>query len=438
MGKSTLFNRLSGRRQAITNDRPGVTRDCITVEVEWGGRRFTLMDTGGFVPHSTDSMETAIREQAESAVVQADIVLLLCDGRSGPTDSDAALAGVLRRSQVPALAVVNKLDNPEQEHTAIGDFFALGLGTPIAVSAATGRLSGDLLDTVVARIEVVGCQDKAEASTAIRLVLAGRPNVGKSTLMNRLSGFRVSIVHETPGTTRDTTDFRIHWRGHDFLLMDTAGLRRRTRVEDDIEYYSSLRATNSIAVADVTLALVDAVEGATAQDARIMTQIVESGSGMVVAVNKWDAVEGPKDISEFTQRLQDRFPFLRDFPVVVLSALTGSRVSRCLETSARVFDNRRSRVATARLNKLIQSVEDRVMPSSGGREIKILYATQQRAAPPTFVIFANHPELVSDSYRRHVEKSLRNEFGFEGAPLRLYWRARTSRGGQHSGSVSKR
>jgi GTP-binding protein len=425
VGKSTLFNRLAGRRQAITDDHPGITRDCIAVEVEWNGCRFSLMDTGGFVPFSKDAIESAVREQAELAVEQADIVMLVCDATSGATATDCEVAEVLRRNGVESLPVVNKLDSPGQEEALLGDFFSLGLGTPIPVSAASGRLSGDLLDLLTARFEVPeATSGSGEEADAIRVVLAGRPNVGKSTLMNRLAGSRVSIVHQRPGTTRDTTEIRIHWGGRRFLLMDTAGVRRRRRIDDRVEYYSSLRAARAIEQTDVTLAIIDAAEGVTTQDARIMSKIVDSGSGMAVAINKWDVVDYPKDAGQFANSIRDRYPFLRDFPVVVLSALTGSRVSRCLETAASVFDSRRRRVPTARLNRLLGQVTAKSAARGSGRAVKILYATQQAISPPSFVVFADHPELVSDSYSRNLEKSLREEFDFKGSPLRIFWRSR--------------
>ena len=425
VGKSTLFNRLSGRRQAITHDHPGITRDCISVEVEWNGYRFTLIDTGGFVPFSKDVIEAAVRAQTERAVEQADIVLLLCDATEGATAADCEIAEVLRRNRVESLAVVNKLDHPGQEDSFLGDFFSLGLGTPIPVSAASGRLSGDLLDRLTARFESVERPAKAlKEEEAIRVVLAGRPNVGKSTLMNRLAGSRVSIVNDLPGTTRDTTDIGIQWGARRFLLMDTAGVRRRPRIAEPVEYYSSLRVSRAINQADVTLAMIDAREGITVQDARIMSRILDSGSGMAVAVNKWDVVDSPKDAGKFADNIRDRYSFLRDYPVVVLSALTGNRVARCLETAAAVFDSRRRRVPTARLNRFLRQVRGKSAARGSSHAVSILYATQQSVSPPSFVVFADHPELVSDSYSRHLEKSLREEFDFEGSPLRISWRSR--------------
>ena len=428
VGKSTLFNRLAGRRQAITDDLPGITRDCLAVEVEWNGCRFTLMDTGGFVPFSRDAILSAVREQTERAVGQADFVMLVCDATAGATATDSEVAGVLRRSGVESLVVVNKLDHPGQEDSLLGDFYRLGLGAPIPVSAASGRLSGDLLDSLTGRFEARGSAVKAkDEAHAIRVVLAGRPNVGKSTLINRLAGSRVSIVHDRPGTTRDTTEIPIQWEGRRFLLMDTAGVRRRRRIDDPVEYYCSLRTTRAIEQADVTLAMIDAVEGVTTQDARTMSRILEFGSGMVVVVNKWDVIDFPKDSGKFTNSIRGQYPFLRHFPVVVLSALTGSRVSRCLKTAVAVFDSRRRRVPTARLNRHLRQVANSVVRRSG-RAVNILYATQQSVSPPSFVVFADHPELVSDSYSRHLENSLRDAFDFEGSPVRIFWRGRQRKG----------
>ena len=314
VGKSTLFNRLAGRRKAITDDLPGITRDCITVEVEWNGCRFTLMDTGGFVPFSKDEVESEVRAQAERAVQQADVVMLVCDATAGATATDCEVAELLRRNHAESLAVVNKLDHPGHEASLLGDFFSLGLGAPIPVSAASGRLSGNLLDLLTARFDDLEKPPEAgEEADAIRVVLAGRPNVGKSTLMNRLAGSRVSIVHHLPGTTRDTTDIRIHWRGRRFLLMDTAGVRRRRKIDDPVEYYSSLRAGLAIERADVTLAMIDAVQGVTTQDARIMSKILDSGSGMAVAVNKWDVAEPPKGRRTVRKQHPRSIPFPAGF-----------------------------------------------------------------------------------------------------------------------------
>ncbi|MFH1566530.1 MAG: ribosome biogenesis GTPase Der [Gemmatimonadota bacterium] len=428
VGKSTLFNRLVGSRRSITDDRPGVTRDRVYLETEWSGRRFTLVDTGGYVAGSSDAIESAVRQQAELALEEADLVLFLCDAGTGLTGLDREVAELLRRRECPCLLVVNKMDHPNQQRYE-GEFYQLGLGDPIPVSAATGRRSGDLLDAVVTRLDALGVAWEVEPGEVIRVAIIGRPNVGKSTLVNRLAGSQVSIVSEQPGTTRDTTGFRLTWQGRRFAIMDTAGLRRRARVEDPVEYYSVLRAGDSIQEADVVLVLVDGVEGLTTQDARIMRQVVDAGRGMVVAVNKWDLADrAGRAAEEFRQQLHDRLPFLGDYPILFVSALTGRRVARCMEGIARVHDNWRRRVSTSRLNQCIEAAGRHLAPSSGGRDLRLLYATQHGVAPPTFVVFCSRPDQVGDSYRRYLENALRKEFGFEGAPLRLHWRSRRSSG----------
>jgi GTPase len=428
VGKSTLFNRLVQARWAITDDRPGVTRDRIYATTEWQGRRLTLVDTGGYVPHGQDSMEAAVRAQAEVAVAEADVVLLICDVRAGLTDLDRELAHLLRQGQVTCIVVANKADTPEAA-LEVDDFRRLGLGEPFAVSAATGRRSGDLLEVVLARLgEGAEVAATATGNEPIKVVLAGRPNVGKSTLVNRLAGEEVSIVHDAPGTTRDTTSIRVRWQNRTFEILDTAGLRRRSRVEDAVEYYSSRRATDTIEAADVVIALIDAVEGWTVQDARIIGQAIDAGRGLVVAVSKWDLVAGGARTSEeFADGLRDRFPFLVDYPVVSVSGLTGKRVHRLLEWAAKVQDNRYRRIQTARLNEFLERVTRQQPPASAGAEIRFFYATQRGVAPPAFIVFTNHPELVHSSYLRLLEKRLREEYDLVGTPVRFLLRGRESR-----------
>jgi len=423
VGKSTLFNRLLGARRAITDDRPGVTRDCLYAEAEWNGRRFTLVDTGGYVPHSKDAIEAAIRVQVEQAMAEADVILLLCEAASGVTDMDRQVAELLRRRQGDCLLVVNKVDNPERP-SALEEFYGLGLGEPLPVSAATGRRSGDLLDALVQALgERQGASEAEEE--LIRLTLTGRPNVGKSTLINRLADHQVSIVDARPGTTRDTTSIRLEWGGRDFLLMDTAGLRQRARVDDPLEYYSGRRAAGAIERADVAIVLLDAAEGMTFQDARIMDQVMAAGRGLVVVANKWDRAEAEgKKAGEFSLACRTRFPFLADYPLLFISGLTGARAWTCMEEAVRVWENRRLRVSTSRLNRFLEPVWTHSPPSGAGREIRLFYAVQQGMAPPTFAIFADRPELVPETYRRFLEKNLRQEFGFAGTPLRILFRSR--------------
>ncbi len=438
VGKSTFFNRVTGTRQAITDDRPGVTRDRIHAVAEWSGNRFTLIDTGGYVPGSRDEIEGSVRRQAEHALEEADIVLFVCEASSGATGEDREVADLLRRRGTPCLLVVNKVDHPDVERYDLGEFYGLGLGEPYVVSAANGRRSGDLLDALVDRFDSANPPALPE-DDAVRIVLAGRPNVGKSTLINRLSGQEVSIVHDVPGTTRDATDVSLKSGGRSFVLVDTAGMRRRSKVDDPVEYYSTLRASYSIERCDVAIVLIDAIEGATAQDARIMGHAMELGKGVVVAVNKWDlmtAREDPVGIDTYRDDLRHRYPFLTNYPILVLSALTGSRTSRCFDEAARVHDRARTRIATSQLNRWVESATKRLPPTGAGREIKIHYVTQSAVGPPTFLVFATRPDLVGEAYRRHLERSLRETFEFEGTPVRLHWRhsrPRRTRGSRADG-----
>ncbi|HCL31266.1 MAG TPA: ribosome biogenesis GTPase Der [Candidatus Latescibacteria bacterium] len=431
VGKSTFFNRISGTRKAITDDRPGVTRDRIHAVAQWLGHRFTLVDTGGYVPGSKDEIEGSIRRQAEHALEAADIVLFMCEASTGVTGDDREVADLLRRRDTPCLLVVNKVDHPEIERYDLGEFYALGLGEPHVVSAANGRRSGDLLDALVAHFVQLEAAPPPEEE-AVRVVLAGRPNVGKSTLINRLAGQEVSIVHDVPGTTRDATDVTLDCGGRRFVLVDTAGMRRRSKIDDQVEYYSTLRASYSIERCDVVIVLVDAIEGATAQDARIMGHAMELGKGLVVAVNKWDLMAAKQDrvgIDTYRDDLRHRYPFLLPYPILVLSALTGSRTSRCFDEAARVHDRAHIRIPTSRLNRWVEEATKRLPPTGAGREIRIHYVTQSAVSPPTFLVFATRPDLVGESYRRHLERSLRETFDFAGTPVRLHWRHSRSRRG---------
>jgi len=427
VGKSTLFNRLLGARWAITDDLSGVTRDRIFAPAEWSGKRFTLVDTGGYVLISDDAIETAIRSQVETAISEADVIVQVCDVQIGMTDLDRQVADIIRRQPHPKLLVANKADNATGD-AKISEFYALGLGDPFPVSAATGRRSGDLLDAMLALFPEEEDDSGEDEDEVIRVAFAGRPNVGKSTLTNRLAGHQVSIVHDKPGTTRDTTHIRIEWRDQQLLLMDTAGLRRRTKVDDQIEFYSGRRAVNSIEHADVVVVLIDAVEGCVMQEARIMEQVMDTGCAMVLAINKWDIEDARGEgADEYRDDLRSRYPFLRDYPIVFISGLTGRRVNRCLEAIARVGKNRQQRVGTSQLNRVLRETCAEHPPTGNGKEIRLLYATQHAVKPPTFTIFSNMPQLIPNSYKRYMENQLREHFGFEGTPLRILWRKRSEK-----------
>ena len=422
VGKSTLFNRILRQRWAITDDQPGVTRDQIFAEAEWAGRSFTLVDTGGYVPGSKDAIEIAVRTQAERAIAEADISVFICDGSTGLTDLDREVASILRKGGKTSLLAVNKIDNIGPTNL-LDEFYSLGLGEPMPVSAATGRRSGNLLDAIVDLFDDESAYVNEVEDDGIKVVLVGRPNVGKSTLINRLAGYQVSIVHDQPGTTRDTTQLRLAWKDIQFQLMDTAGMRRRSKIDDDVEYYSGRRASNSIDRADVAVVLLDGAEGWVMQDARIMEQVLEAGCGLVVAVNKWDLVDG-MTVDECQKEIRLRYPFLRDYPVLCMSGLTGSRVQKCLETVAAVGAKRQRRIPTSRLNQIIQQLSSENPTTHEGRNIRLLYATQFSTKPPAFTIFTNLPQEVPGNYRRHIENRLRKEFDFEGTPLRIVWRLR--------------
>jgi GTPase len=425
VGKSTLFNRLIGSRAAITDDWAGVTRDRIYEQVEWDGKVLTIVDTGGYMPGSKNAIEVAVRAQAEQAVEEADLVVLLVDSTIGATDLDRQIAGAIQRNGGKALVAVNKVDNEKRE-SEVGDFIRLGLGDPIPVSAISGRKSGDLLDAMVKLCYADGTEyDLNQEMEPTKVSLIGRPNVGKSTLTNRLAGASISVVHDQPGTTRDTTRVLLNWKERDFVLMDTAGLRRRSKVDAQIEYYSGLRANNSMLKSDICIAMIDGDEGLAVQDLRVMGQALESGSGLVLAVNKWDICEKRGiDRGIFRESVQAKHPFLADFPMVFISALTGKSVHKCLETVFRVQDRRQQRVSTSKLNRFMERLEARA-PASGGRgETRLFYATQQGIEPPTFILFYNRPENISDAHKRFIEKSLRKEFDLIGTPIRIQLRRR--------------
>ena len=425
VGKSTLFNRLIGRRNAITDDWAGVTRDRNYEQVEWDGRLLTLIDTGGYIAGTAGAIEVAVREQAERAIDEADLVVLLVDVTTGITELDRKVASLIQRSGRQALLAVNKMDNEKRE-SDLAEFYRLGLGDPLSVSAASGRKSGDLLDAMVEACYPEG-QEYADAEERLptRIALIGRPNVGKSTLTNRLAGASVSVVHGEPGTTRDTTRVSLNWQGHDFVLMDTAGMRRRAKVNEQIEYYSGLRTTDTIARADISIALIDGDEGLAVQDLRVIGMALENGSGLVLAVNKWDLCEKQDiDRGDFRESILAKHPFLVDYPMVFISALTGKSVHKCLQTVFAVQERRQQRVPTAKLNKFMERLATRA-PAAGGRgETRLLYATQLGTEPPTFALFYNRPENISDSYKRFIEKSLRKEFDFLGTPVRISLRQR--------------
>ena len=432
VGKSTLFNRVVGQRLAITHEVPGTTRDRLYAEAEWNGVTFILVDTAGLelrtpssefrIPNLDDDLMAQVRAQAQIAIAEADVILFLVDVKDGLTASDEEVAQVLRRTAKPVLLAVNKAESQARREAAV-EFYALGLGELYPISALHGTGTGDLLDQVVGAFPM---EEEEEELEAVKIAIVGRPNVGKSSLLNKILGQERSIVHDVPGTTRDAIDTQLEWEGEPLVLIDTAGIRRKGSIQRGVEKYSVLRALRAINRADVVLLLIDAVEGATAQDAHIAGYILEEAKSVVVVVNKWDLVE--KDtytMQIYVEHVYTVLRFLDYVPMLFISALTGQRVDQVLPTALRVQDARLIRISTAELNRILQeAVARHSPPSKAGKRLKFYYATQARVDPPTFVFFVNDPHLVHFSYERYLENRLREYYGFLGTPLRLSFRKR--------------
>ncbi|UCC83053.1 MAG: ribosome biogenesis GTPase Der [Gemmatimonadota bacterium] len=423
VGKSTFFNRIVGGRRAIVDSEPGVTRDVHFADAEWAGRRFYIVDTGGIVEDAEGELENAIRRQALTAVESADLLILMVDGREGPHPLDQHIAELLRKQTVPVLLVVNKVDNwPDAtEHL---EFFALGLGDPVPLSAASGKGSGDLLDKIVELLppEVEG----DEAEPGLRLAVIGRPNVGKSSFINKVMGSERLVVSEEAGTTRDAIDTPFRKDDRSFVFVDTAGLRRKSRVQTGLEYYAMLRTLRAIDRSDVCLLVVDADEGVGNQDFKIAKLAWDRGCGLVMAVNKWDLVEKETNTAvQMEKALRDRVHFLEAVPIVFISALSGQRVTRALDLAWQVGQERAKRIPTPELNKQLATLTETVQPpQKRGRPLRFYYAAQVGSAPPTFAVWTNFPKDVPENYSRYLVKGFRKAWGFTGTPIRLRLRAR--------------
>ncbi len=426
VGKSTLFNRIVGGRSAIVDERPGSTRDRHFGKAEWNGRSFWLVDTGGLLPTSGVPMDAAVRSQVELAVAAADVVVLLTDVEVGPAPADQEIAEYLRGKGKPVLLVANKADALARETRHLA-FWELGLGEPIPVSAATGKGVGDLLDVVAAALPEAPA---AETEDSVAVAVVGRPNVGKSSLVNRLLGEERLIVAAEPGTTRDAIDTQLTYKGRALTFVDTAGLRRRGKIDDAVEFYALLRTQRAIERADVCVIVVDAADGLHTQDLKVAAQAWDAGTGLVVAVNKWDLVEKDTGTAEAgRRRAVERAPFLADVPFLYVSSLTGQRVTKVLDTVLEVAEARRGRVQTAEVNRAIKEMlGERQPPQAGGAEVKLLYGSQIGEAPPTFAIVASRPDEIPDAYRRFVINGLRARFGFLGTPIRLRFTRRRRAG----------
>lgn len=429
VGKSTLFNRLVGERVAIVEDLPGTTRDRLYGEFEWRGRHVAVVDTGGMVPGSDEDVSESIFEQARLAIDEADVIAFMVDLRAGVTPVDEEIVDILRRTEKPVLLVVNKADNLRQEQNAV-EFHALGLGDPIPVSAGRGLNTGDLLDQIVEVLPPPKEGEDDEEEEVVRVAIVGRPNVGKSSLVNALTGKRRLVVSSLPGTTRDAVDTELMYKDQPVVLVDTAGIRRRGKIGQGIERYSVIRAMRAIDRADVAILIVDATEPLTAQDAHVAGFVQEQAKGLVVAVNKWDLV--PKDshtMSQFERSLRQQFNFLPYVPIIFISAQTGQRIDQVLDMALSIKAERRKRIPTGVLNDAVRrDLAEHQPPSSRGKLLKLFYVTQVGIEPPTFVIKVNDPELVHFGYKRFLENRLRDRFGFFGTPIRLYFRPRGKEG----------
>ena len=438
VGKSTLFNRLIGRRTAIVEDIPGTTRDRIYGDSDWNGVGFIVIDTGGLEAPSElrgrggpgDALATdsalfvdEMQSQARVAMEEADTIIFVVDGKEGMTAADMDIAEVLRMTDKPVFVAVNKAENKQRQLDAV-EFWNLGLGEPYPISAFHGDGTGDLLDEVVKVLPDYPFDEEKDETISIAIV--GRPNVGKSSLLNALMGSERAIVSDVPGTTRDPIDTHLVYDGQPITLIDTAGIRRRGRVERGIEKYSVLRSMRSIDRADVALLLIDAIDGVTEQDAHIAGYVLEAMKGVVVVVNKWDALEKDSNtMNEFTKQVRSDLKFLDYVPLLYISAKTGQRVQSVLPTALEVAAARKHRLSTSELNQVIRLAYDNVPPpSKGGRPLRIYYATQAEAEPPTFILFVNDAELVHFSYERYLENRIREYYPFTGTPIRLVFRNR--------------
>ena len=426
VGKSTLFNKLIGTRLSIVDDKPGVTRDRIYGDCEWLNHHFLLVDTGGIEPYSNDVILKQMRTQAELAIETADVIILVTDIRSGVLASDMEVASMLQKSNKPVVLCVNKCDTVGAPDPEFYEFYNLGLGDPIAVSSTHGHGTGDLLDEVISYFPE-GCEDEENDEEVINVAIIGKPNVGKSSLVNKISGTNRAIVSNIAGTTRDTTDTYIENNYGKFNFIDTAGLRRKSKVNDNIEKYSIIRARMAVERANVCVIMIDATEGFTEQDSKVAGIALEQGKACIIAVNKWDAVEKDgKTMKEFRDKLAVDFSFMSYAPVIFISAQTGLRIDKLYEMIVFVHSQNSMRISTGKLNEVLSIATARVQPPTDkGKRLKIYYMTQASTRPPTFVFFVNNKELFHFSYQRYLENQIRDIFGLDGTPVRFMIRERS-------------
>ena len=424
VGKSTLFNVIAGDTISIVQDTPGVTRDRIYADCSWLDRSFTLIDTGGIEPDTSDIILSQMREQAEIAIATADVIIFIVDVKQGLVDSDFRVADMLRKSRKPIVLCVNKVDSFAKFGNDIYEFYNLGIGDPIGISAASRLGLGELLDAVIAHFPENSGEEVEDERP--RVAVVGKPNVGKSSIINRLTGENRVIVSDIAGTTRDAIDTEVVYKGQEYVFIDTAGLRRKNKIKEDLERYSIIRTVSAVERADVVVVVIDAAEGVTEQDAKIAGIAHERGKGIIIAVNKWDAIEkNDKTIYEFTRKVRDTLSFMTYAEILFISALTGQRLPKLFETIDMVRENQTLRVATGVLNEILtEAVALQEPPQDKGKRLRLYYMTEVSVKPPTFVVFVNDKKLMHFSYSRYLENKIREAFGFKGTAIRIIARER--------------
>ncbi len=423
VGKSQLFNRIIGDSSAIVSEEPGTTRDRHFAQAEWAGRHFWLVDTGGLVEDSHEPMDNEIRKQVMQAIDEADMLLLVVDSKVGVHPSDARLVDILRQAKKPWMIIANKVDDPSS--TDYYEFYRMGAGDVFPLSAQNGKGSGDVLDAIVERIPEAPEQE----GNAVRIAVIGRPNVGKSSFVNRLLGEERLVVNDEAGTTRDSIDAPMRYKDQDLIFVDTAGLRRQSKIDDGVEFYASLRTRRAIDSADVCLLLIDATEGLQNQDLKIATLVWDAGRGLVLVMNKWDIYEEKdgKSTDKMKKEIIEKAPYLANVPFLFTSAKTGMRVTKVLDIALAVQGQRTRRISTSQVNEALAELLARLQPpQAAGREVKLNYATQVEVEPPTFAFFGNHPDLIPENYIRYLHNGLREKWGFLGSPMRILMRRKST------------
>ncbi len=424
VGKSTLFNALAGEKISIVKDTPGITRDRIYADINWLNINFTMIDTGGIEPESKDIILSQMREQAEMAIATADVIIFMVDVKQGLQDADAKVADLLRRSKKPVVLVVNKVDSFNKYMNDVYEFYNLGIGEPFPISSVNMLGLGDMLDEVISHFPETVADE--EEDDRIKVAIVGKPNVGKSSIINKLLGENRLIVSDIAGTTRDAVDTDITYQGKEYVFIDTAGLRRKNKIKEDLEHYMIIRTVGAVERADVVILVIDASEGVTEQDAKIAGVAHDRGKAVIIAVNKWDAVEkNDKTIYEFTNKVKNTLSFMQYAEIIFISAKTGQRLPKLYETIDMVSENHALRVQTGVLNEIMaEAVAMQQPPTDKGKRLRLYYITQASVKPPTFVIFVNDKELMHFSYTRYIENQIRQTFGFRGTPLRFIIRER--------------